>query len=255
MAEVVGFLWGQNGPQVVFHLFRGGVLRQPQAAGNADAVGVRHHGGLVVDVPHNEVGGFPPYAGQPCQLLDGVRHLAAELVPNHQAYAQNVLGLGVVKPAGANQLPNLLHRALAKGLQGGEAGEQRRGDQVHPGVGALGGKPCGDKQLQGVLVLQGAHGPGVLRLKGFHRQLGPFFFRHGKRSFPWFRFPSIVPCFPPAGKMCICRWGFFAAEGFSQGAAFPIAIPALFLYNEEKRRGLLPGITREKGSRMPCSTI
>ena len=46
VAEVVGLLRGQAGPQLFFHLARVfGAVGEAQQAGDADAVGVRHDGG------------------------------------------------------------------------------------------------------------------------------------------------------------------------------------------------------------------
>ena len=66
MAEVVGLLRGQDRPQLGLH-FAGvlGTVGEAQQAGDADAVGVRHHhAGGVVHVPQDEVGGLPPHAGE-----------------------------------------------------------------------------------------------------------------------------------------------------------------------------------------------
>ena len=187
MAEVVGLLRGQHGPQVFLHLFRGGIGGKPQPPRDADAVGVGHHGGLAVYVPQHQVGGLAAHPGQLQQVLHVVGDFAAKLLFDHPAGAQNVLGLGPPEPAGVDELPDLLLGALTEGLQGGEAGKQCGGHQVYPGVGALGREPHGDEKLQGVGVVQGADGVGVFMLQGLDRLQGQLFFRHGGRSFPGFR--------------------------------------------------------------------
>ena len=85
-----------------------------------------------------------------------------------------------------NQFSDFLFGALAESLQGGEAGEEGGGDQIDPGVGALGGQPGGDEQLEGVLVVQGAEGVGVLGLKGLHGQKGQLGTFHKRQSFSSF---------------------------------------------------------------------
>ena len=158
VAEVVGLLRGEYGPQLLFHL--GGVLGtvgKAQQAGDADTVGVgHHHAGGVVHVPQNQVGGLPPHAGELQQVLHGVGDPPA-IIPNQHLGGQNdVLGLGPEKAGGVDVLLHLGDLGVCQRLQGGEPGIQRRGHLVHPLVGTLGGQPDGKQELIVLFIVQGA---------------------------------------------------------------------------------------------------
>ena len=168
MAEVVGLLRRQDGPQLLLHL--GGVLgtvSQAQQAADADAVGVRHHHtGGVVDVPQDQIGRFPAYAGQLQQIFHGVRHLAAVVPQEHLRGQHDVPGLGPEKARGVDVLLHLRHVGPGQGLQCGEPGEEGGGHLIHPLVGALGGQTDGEQQLVVLAVVQRAH---ALRVQLFQR--------------------------------------------------------------------------------------
>ena len=82
MAEVVGLLRRQDGPQLLLHLSRVlGAVGQAQKAGNADAVSIRHHHPRgVVHVPQDQVGRLPAHPGQLQQLLQVSRLLCQGIV-------------------------------------------------------------------------------------------------------------------------------------------------------------------------------
>ena len=66
------------------------------------------------------------------------------------------------------------------GLQGGVGGEKPRGDQIHPGIGTLGGKPHGNHQLVVLAVVQGTQGIGIALLQNIDN--GGYFFVHNQGS-------------------------------------------------------------------------
>ena len=108
MAEVVALLGRQHGAQILFHLERHGALGQAEPVCNADAVRVRHDGGLFVDVADDEVRGLAADAGQLRQLLDGVRDHTAVRIAQDVAHVENIFGLRLVQATGADQLGDLL---------------------------------------------------------------------------------------------------------------------------------------------------
>ena len=66
-----------------------------------------------------------------------------------------------------------------EGFQRGKPGEQRRGHQIHPGVGALGGQPHSEKQLVVLLVLQRTQPLRVQLLQFFDDPQGGRLVPHG----------------------------------------------------------------------------
>lgn len=69
MTEIARTLGRENGSQVFFNLVRLLVIRQPQPSAYSYAVGVGDYCRLVVDIPHDKVGGLSAYAGELYKLL------------------------------------------------------------------------------------------------------------------------------------------------------------------------------------------
>ena len=157
MAEVVGLLWGDGLSQLPLHLQRVlGPVGDPQAAGDADAVGVAHIGRLAEHVPKDEVRGLAAHAGETRQGLHGAGDLAAVFVNELSGAGDDVPGLAVEKTAGADVLAHLCRIRLREALQRGEAGIEGGGHLVDPLVGALGGQAHREQQLIVFLILQRA---------------------------------------------------------------------------------------------------
>ena len=180
MAEVRALLRGQDGPELVLALGRVlGAVGEAQLAADPDAVGVADHGARdAVEVPQQEVGGLPAHAGELQQRLHGVRYFSAVVRQKHLAGQDDVPGLVLVEAAGVDHVLHLSHVGPGEALQGREALEERRGDQVHPLVGALGRQPHRDHQLVVLLAVQSAEGLGVVLLQGFNDPEGLFFLFH-----------------------------------------------------------------------------
>ena len=104
MAEVVGLLRRQNGPELLLHLDRVlGAIGEAQQTGDADAVGVgHHHAGGVVHVSQNKIGRLAAHSGQPEQVLHGIGHLAAVVPKQHLGGQHNILRLGPEEAGGVD---------------------------------------------------------------------------------------------------------------------------------------------------------
>ena len=166
MAEVVGLLRRDALPQLPLYLQRVlAAVGKAKTAGDADAVGVADISLLPVDIPQNEVGGLTPHAGEPQQLLHGVRHSAAERLPQHTGRGYDIPCLGTPEAAGVDVLSHLIHVRLRKGLQRGVAGKKCRGHQIHPCVGTLGRQPHGKQQLIVLAIVQRALCVGIQGLQ------------------------------------------------------------------------------------------
>ena len=132
-----------------------GAVGEAQSAGNAYAVGVRHHyAGGVVHVAQNQVGGLAAHTGQLEQLLHGVGHPAAVLLHQHAGGGYNVPGLGPEEAGGMDIGFHLGGVGLGQRLQGGKAGKEGGSDHVDPLIGTLGGQTHGKEQLVGLGVLE-----------------------------------------------------------------------------------------------------
>ena len=166
MAEIAGLLRRDAGPQLLLHL-QGvlGPVRQPQQAGDPDAVGVADVARLAVHVPQDQVGGFAAHAGQPQQVLHIVRHPAAEIRQQHLRRGHDIPGLGPPEAAGLDICTYLVHIGGGKGLQRGIAGKQRRRHQIDPRVGALRRQTHGEQQLIVLLIVQRTQRVRVQRLQ------------------------------------------------------------------------------------------
>ena len=148
VAEIVAPGRGDDLFQPQLHFVRvGEVFAKAQPVGDADAVGVCHNGRFAVDIPADEIGGFAANAGQGGELFNGAGHFAVKLVQQHPAHIDDVLSLGVEKSAGADDVFHIFQFGRGQGLQAGIGGKEGGGDQVDPGVGALGGESGGDEQL------------------------------------------------------------------------------------------------------------
>jgi hypothetical protein len=131
--------------QVLLYGQGSGALGKPQPMRYPENVGIYGNHGLVIDYGGNHVGGFAAHAGETHQRVyiggDGATIIGLQ----HLSHGNEVTGFGVgVRDAfhigidflksGGRQLPGRW-KAL----------KERRGDQVHPLVRALGAKYHGNK--------------------------------------------------------------------------------------------------------------
>ena len=94
VAEIAAFFRRQQFPQGHFHLIGVFYRNQAHTPADADAVGIRHNGGFVENIPHNQVGGFPANAGKLGQLLNGIGEFPAVIPQKHLGDTDNIFGLG-----------------------------------------------------------------------------------------------------------------------------------------------------------------
>lgn len=153
VAEIRALLGGQQLPQG--HLGADGILfaggGQSQPCADADAMGIGNDGGQPVHVPQQQVGDLPPHPGEAQQLLHGVRQHPAVFLSQHPALLLDGGSLGAVKPAGLHDLLDAGEVSFSQRLCRGKFPEQRLADDIHPLVGALGGKPPHHHQLPWLL--------------------------------------------------------------------------------------------------------
>ncbi len=166
VAEVVGLLRREHPAQLHLHLHRVlGAVGEAQQAGDADAVGVRHHhAGHMEHIPQHQVGRLAAHSGQLQQLLHGAGDLSSVIPQQHLGGPHDVPGLGPEKASGVDVLFHLRHVGPGQVLQGGESGVQGGGDLVHPLVGALGRQTHGEQQLIVLFIIQGADSIGYKSL-------------------------------------------------------------------------------------------
>ena len=178
MTKAVALFRGQQLFQLHLHFIRILGVAQAEPVGNADAVGVGHHGRPPVDVARHEVGRLAPYAGQLDQLFHRVGNDAAELVAQHVRHGDDIPRLGLVQAAGADILAHFVRGGVGEGIQRRKPFKQGGRHHVDPRVGALGRQAGGDEQLQRIGIGQRADGVGVPLGKLLNGKKSAFFFSH-----------------------------------------------------------------------------
>ena len=124
----------------MLHLFRLFAPGKTQAVGDADTVGIADHAaGNGVQVAQKEIGGFSAHAGQAQKLLHSAGDFAAIVCQQHLAGEDNVFRFLPEKTAGTDVIFHILHLGGGHSFQGGIGGKKGGGDQIDPGVRALGG--------------------------------------------------------------------------------------------------------------------
>jgi len=127
-----------------------------------------------VGISQDDIGGLAPDAGQGAKLLHGVGHLSAVLCHDCLRHSDQALGLVAEEPGGLDDLFELRLSSLSQGSHIGISGEQDRGHQIHPRIGALRREDRRAEQLKGIAMVQraGCVGIGLLEsLKGYRRPL------------------------------------------------------------------------------------
>lgn len=184
VAEVRAFLRGEDLAQLLLHFFRLLACTQPQPPADADAMGVADDAARDgIQVAQQQIGGFPPHAGQAQQLLHGAGNFSAVVRQQHLTGEDDIPRLVLVKAAGADVVFHIGDIRRRHGFQGGVGGKESGGHQIHPGVGTLGGEPDGDHQLIVLRVVQGAGRIVVALFENINDGFCLFFFVHENRSF------------------------------------------------------------------------
>jgi len=150
----------------------------------AEHMGVYRHGCLVEHHALNDICRFPSHSGQFHQLFESVGNLAPEVFHQHLSHAYQMLRL-VVGVAYAFDVFIYDFRCCgSKRFRSREVAEERRGDHVHPLVGALCAQNNGDEQLERVFVMQFRFCHGHRRVEVFDNFLIQVFLCH--ISIPFF---------------------------------------------------------------------
>ena len=136
-------VFGQNLHQVIFHLDRILLLRQAQPVGNSFYMSVHHNARLIVNIPADYIGGFPPHTCQRGEILDGFRHFPAEFFNQILTAGDNIFCFIMVKTGGSDILLQLLQICPGKVLHARIFPEQVLSHHVNPGVRALGAENRG----------------------------------------------------------------------------------------------------------------
>ena len=97
-------LLGHQGHQVELNLYRVLLAREPQALGDPAYVGVHHEARDAEGVAQDDVGRLAADPRQFYQLIQGSRHLPAELRNQGLADGLEALGLLMVKTGGVDGL-------------------------------------------------------------------------------------------------------------------------------------------------------
>ena len=101
-------------------------------------MGVHHDAGLMVDISPDHIGGLSPHARKGGQLLQRTGYLSAEPLYQVLTAGNDVFGLVMVKTRGMDILLQLLLVRLREVLHAPVLLKKIPGDDVHPGIRALG---------------------------------------------------------------------------------------------------------------------
>jgi hypothetical protein len=149
--------------QVLLDLLQFLLDGQAEALADAGDVGIDDDtAGDAEGVGEDDVGRLTGDAGQGGQLLNGARHLAAEVLDEGLAGVLNGPGLVAVEAGRPEVVLQLGERGLGEGAGVGVLGEQAGGDLVDALVGGLGGEDGGHEQLQGRVPVELVACVGVL---------------------------------------------------------------------------------------------
>ena len=137
-----------------------------------------------IQITQQQIGGFSAHTGNFEKLLHGAGNLSAVVTQQHLAAQNDVPCLVLIETAGVYQFLHMSDISPRHGFQCWVGGEQGRGHQVHPCVGALGGQPHGNHQLVVLIIVQGTQGVWIALLQQFND--GVNFFFHSRISFSFF---------------------------------------------------------------------
>ena len=92
MAKIVAFVRREKPAQNRFDLFLIGLVMQTETTGDTDAVGIDHDGaGHMIDIAHDEIGGFSADTGQGGQLVERMGNLAVVALAKDARHRDDIL--------------------------------------------------------------------------------------------------------------------------------------------------------------------
>ena len=159
------------------------VVRQADAVGDAEHMGVDRHGGLVEDDGGDDVGGLASHTREPLEVVDIAGHYAAEVAQEPLRHTHQVAALVVGIGYRLDILKNVITAGSSHRFGVGVGAKERRRHHVDTLVGALGRENDGYQQLEGSLVVQLGlrHGHRLLE-PGNHLVVSLLFFHHSFSS-------------------------------------------------------------------------
>ena len=145
---------GQYLPQLHFDFLGGIRVRQADAPGHPENVGI--HGDLVVAKGRHQhhPGGFLSHSRQSHQLFPVSGHLSVVLLHQRPAGGHDVFGLAVIQPAFPDHGLQFLGGQPGHGLRVRIKGKQFFGYLIDPLVRTLSGQDGGDQGFKGIAEVQ-----------------------------------------------------------------------------------------------------
>ena len=122
----------------IFHRQHRLARRQADAIGKAEHMGVHRAGLLAKQHVHHHVRRLAAYAGQGFQQVAAGRHLPAIFVHQQARQGDDVLGLGIEQPDGADMLFQALLAQIEHLLRRVHRFKQAARGLVHPHISGLG---------------------------------------------------------------------------------------------------------------------
>ena len=179
MAKIVALVRREKPAQNRFDLFLIGLVMQTETTGDTDAVGIDHDGaGHMIDIAHDEIGGFSADTGQGGQLVERMGNLAVVALAKDARHRDDILRFGFVESAGFDVFRKLLGGAFGKIRGAGVALKQGGSDHIDACVGTLGGQARRDQTLQRIGILERTDRIGIFLFQRFDRELCNLFFGH-----------------------------------------------------------------------------
>jgi len=148
--------------QVSLDLFRIGVASQSEPLRESDDVGVNHDALIFFKrVAQDHIRGLPPNARQFPELSHRFRHTPFVFRDEHRGRCANALRFVPKEARGTNCVLQLARPGIRIRSCAAIFRKERRGDEIHALIRALGGKNCRDQQLQRIPKIQFATRTGI----------------------------------------------------------------------------------------------
>jgi len=145
----------------IFEFHGVGLGRQPEASRKSPDMRVHWKPGKVHRHAPDHVGSFAATPRDRDEVLHRRRHLAVETLDQGLSHSHQRPGLVPIEAGGPHQFLDILERGYRQILGRRIAGEQRRGHDVDPHIGALRRENGGSEQFVGIAVIEFAVGVGV----------------------------------------------------------------------------------------------
>lgn len=155
VAKVGPRLAGKEAGKIRFDFYGVGVSRQPKASSEASDMSINNHAGIdPKGIAKDDIGGFPSDSRQGGKGLQGLRDLAEVVGNQGGGHSAEIFRLVTIKARGVDDRLQFFLGNRGVVFHGFAALEQNLGNQIHPLVGALGRKDRGNKELEGVVIVQ-----------------------------------------------------------------------------------------------------